>query len=121
MTMKTTDCELDHTQCINQYFPLRDSIEVLGPKWRIQILIAVKYGYENFTAIQQALVPISSKVLSRELKVLEENGLINREVLNDYPVAIKYKWTEHTKTIAPILEILQDWGKLHRSFLFKKP
>ena len=119
--MKTPDCDLDHRQCINQYFPLRDSIEVLGPKWRIQILIAVRYGHNNFTTIQQALSPISSRVLSRELKILEENALIKREVSEDYPVSIKYKWTEHTETISPILEILQDWGKLHRSHLFKQP
>jgi len=117
--MKTPDCDLDHRQCINQYFPLRDSIEVLGPKWRIQILIAVKYGHENFTTIQQALTPISSRVLSRELKVLEENGLLKREVSNEYPVYIKYKWTEHTETVSSIMEMLQDWGKLHRSHLFK--
>ena len=119
--MKTPDCDLDHRQCINQYFPLRDSIEVLGPKWRIQILIAVKYGHESFTTIQQALTLISSRVLSRELKVLEENGLLTREVSNEYPVYIKYKWTEHTETVSSIMEMLQDWGKLHRSFLFKKP
>jgi len=117
--MKTEDCDLDHRQCINQYLPLRDSIEVLGPKWRIQILVAVRYGHENFTHIQQALSPISARVLSKELKVLEENGLISREVTEDYPVSIKYKWTEHTETIAPIMEMLQDWGKLHRSHLFK--
>ena len=117
--METGDCNLDHRQCIDQFFPLRDSIEVLGPKWRIQILIAVRYGHENFTTILQALSPISPRVLSRELKVLEENGLIRREVREDYPVSIRYKWTEHTETISPILEMLQDWGKLHRSHLFK--
>jgi DNA-binding HxlR family transcriptional regulator len=117
--MEPIECKADHKQCIHSFYPLRDSIEVLGPKWRVQILVAIKYGHESFTTIQKALSPISPRILSRELKVLEENGLVKREISQTYPITITYKWTAHTETIVPILDMLNEWGQVHRDHLFK--
>jgi len=100
-------------------YPLRDSIEVLGPKWRIQILVVVKYGNESFTAIQKALETISPRILSKELKVLEENGLLLREISATYPTTIRYKWTAHTESIVSLIDALNGWGQVHRDYLFK--
>jgi len=117
--MEEKECKLSYKGCIYNLYPLRDSIEVLGPKWRIQILVVIKYGNESFTAIQKALETISPRILSKELKVLEENGLLVREISNTYPITIRYKWTLHTETIVPIMDSLKAWGEVHRDHLFK--
>ncbi|MEJ5145324.1 winged helix-turn-helix transcriptional regulator [Sphingobacterium sp. MYb388] len=117
--MKEKKGTTNYKECVHNLYPLRDAIEVLGPKWRIQILIAITYGNESFTAIQKALETISPRILSKELKTLEENKLIIREVSHTYPIAIRYKWTEHTKTIVPLITFLKDWGQTHRDYIFK--
>ncbi|RZK10638.1 MAG: transcriptional regulator [Flavobacterium sp.] len=117
--MEEIECNSTYKQCIHNMFPLRDSIDVLGPKWRIQILVVVKYGNESFTAIQKALEPISPRILSKELKVLEENGLLLREISETYPTTIRYKWTAHTESIVSLIDTLKDWGQNHRDHLFK--
>jgi DNA-binding HxlR family transcriptional regulator len=117
--MEEIECNLTYRQCIHNLYPLRDSLEVLGPKWRIQILVVIKYGNESFTAIQKALETISPKVLSSELKVLEENGLIKRETSETYPITIRYTWTPHTESIVALTDSLKAWGQEHRKHLFK--
>lgn len=119
VSMEEVDCKFNDKECIHNLFPLRDAIEVLGPKWRIQILVVIKYGNESFTAIQKALGTISPRILSKELKVLEENGLLLREITNTYPVTIRYKWTAHTDSIIPLIDTLKEWGQGHRDHLFK--
>jgi len=118
--MEHSECKFNYTECIHNLYPLRDSIEVLGPKWRIQILVVIRYGNESFTAIQNALETISPRILSKELKILEENGLIVREISPTYPIKISYKWTPHTESIVSIIDTLKDWGQVHRTHLFKK-
>jgi len=117
--MAEEECNLKYKECIHSLYPLRDSIEILGPKWRIQILVVIKYGNESFTAIQNALETISPRILSKELKILEENGLIIREVSPTYPITIRYKWTLHTESIVSIMDSLKEWGQVHRDHLFK--
>ena len=117
--MEETECNFNSKECIHNLYPLRDAIEVLGPKWRIQILVVIKYGNESFTAIQKALESISPRILSKELKILEENGLIVREISHTYPITIRYKWTLHTESIVSILDTLKAWGQVHRDHLFK--
>jgi len=117
--MEKVECKLNYKECIHNLYPLRDSIDVLGPKWRIQILVVIKYGNESFTSIQKALITISPRILSKELKILEENGLVVRETSTTYPTVIRYKWTAHTETIVSIMDTLKEWGQVHRNHLFK--
>ncbi|RNL91350.1 transcriptional regulator [Sinomicrobium pectinilyticum] len=107
-------------ECINSLYPIRDALEVIGGKWRIQILIAIRTGNHRFTAIERAIGDISPRILSKELKILQENRLIVREVSNTYPVVITYKWSAHADSITPIITVLNDWGIHHRKFLFGK-
>jgi len=117
--MEESECNFNYKECIYNLFPLRDAIEVLGPKWRIQILVVIKYGNESFTSIEKALGTISPRILSKELKILEENGLISREMSDTYPITIRYKWTSHTESIVSIIDSLKAWGQVHRDHLFK--
>ncbi|MGS2761203.1 winged helix-turn-helix transcriptional regulator [Sinomicrobium sp. M5D2P9] len=105
-------------ECIHTLYPIRDALEVIGGKWRIQILIAIRTGNHRFTAIQKAIEDISPRILSKELKILQDNRLIVREVSNTYPVVITYQWSEHANSIAPVITALNDWGIYHRKFLF---
>ena len=74
-----------------------DAMYVIGGKWRLRIIIAITEGNSRFNEIQRAIGGISAKVLSNELKELETNGLIKRNVYTDTPVVVEYVVTEYSR------------------------
>lgn len=79
--------------------PVRDTLDVIGGKWKLLILISIWEGNKHFREIERSIPKLSTKVLSKELKDLEENQLITRTVLNGFPVRTEYMPTEHSKTL----------------------
>ena len=96
-------------QCVKTLLPVRDALDVISGKWRIQIIIAIQNGCEHFTDI---------KMLSKELKALEEHKLVVRIIENGYPVKITYRLDDYAATLTPVIHALRDWGKQHRERLF---
>jgi len=115
--------EKEITTCSEQLTALRDSLEVLGGKWKLQILRYLTNRPEeinHFKKIQREITGISAKVLSKELKDMEDNLLVTRTVQNTKPVTVAYAVTDYGKTVFPITNTLVEWGKNHRKYLFKK-
>ena len=102
-------------QCGKQLSATEDALFVIGGKWTLRIVIAILSGHSQFNDLQRTLKGISARVLSGELKDLEINGLVKREVLADQkPVVIKYLPTEYTRTLRSIIDALGDWGAKHK-------
>lgn len=96
-----------------------DSMDVLSGKWKISILSSMCYYKERrFSDILNDLKGISNKQLSKELKELEQNKLVERTVLNTQPVAVNYKLTEYGWTLQDIIHNLANWGEKHRQVIF---
>ena len=70
--------------------------------------------------IERSIPKITSKVLAKELKDLEENELIKRTVYDNTPVLIEYVITPYAKTLQPVIQALSDWGKNHRKKIIGK-
>jgi len=77
-------------------------------------------GPERFKDIQRSLDGITPKMLSKELRELELNALVERKVFNTVPVSITYELTPYTETVLPIIKALGDWGKQHREKLVEE-
>lgn len=99
---------------------LRDTIDLLGGKWKICILRNLSFGTMRFKDLQETVVGITPKVLSKELQDLEENLLITRTVNNTKPVTVSYTITEHAKHTEPVIEALLDFGLIHREKIKQK-
>lgn len=112
--------EKSYLNCIETVRPVRDTLDIISGKWKLPIIISVSIGNNRFTDIQDSIPGITPKVLSKELKELEQNQLIKRLITNDYPVKIIYEPTEHAATLNPIIYALKDWGLLHRNQLFSE-
>lgn len=110
----------EHKDCISVLVPVRDTLDVIGGKWKLLILISVWEGNKYFREIERSIPKLSTKVLAKELKDLEANKLINRTIIDDYPVRIEYTITEHTKTLQTVIETLRDWGLHHRKEILGK-
>lgn len=99
---------------------IREALDVLGGKWKIPIMIALAGGDKRFKQIQAHVTGITSKVLSRELKKLEENNLITRIVDAKTKVAV-YSLTNKCKSLEKVIDGLKEWGDYHRTNIFNRP
>jgi len=110
----------EHKDCMSVLVPVRDTLDVIGGKWKLLILISVWEGNKYFREIERSIPKLSTKVLAKELKDLEVNKLVKRTIIDDYPVRIEYTITEHTKTLQTVIEALRDWGLHHRKEILGK-
>jgi len=99
---------------------VKDALYVLSGKWKLPLIIALMNGPLRFKEIQRSLTDITPKMLSKELRELELNDLIERKVFHTVPVTITYELTSYNKTLLPIIKSLGDWGKKHRKRLVEE-
>ncbi|GHN02461.1 putative HTH-type transcriptional regulator YtcD [Cytophagales bacterium WSM2-2] len=97
-----------------------DALFVVGGKWKLRVMIAVLSGHVRFNELQRTIAGISARVLSSELKDLEENGLVKRVVhVNQKPVVVEYLPTEYSKTLKEVIAPLAQWGANHKKRIMK--
>jgi DNA-binding HxlR family transcriptional regulator len=106
-------------QCYHKLNAAGDALYVIGGKWRLRIIIALSDGHKRFNDIQRAIHGISARVLSNELKELEINGFVTRNVYTDFPVSIEYELTPYSDTLSPVIESLVTWGEMHRETIMR--
>ncbi|WP_417361628.1 winged helix-turn-helix transcriptional regulator [Galbibacter sp.] len=111
------ECERDdfEKEYKREMMAVQDSMDVLNGKWKISIISSICfYNKRRFSDISKDVVGISNRMLSKELKELEFNQLINRTVLDTQPVTVQYELTEHGRSLQTIINNLTAWGIEHR-------
>ncbi|MET3879335.1 helix-turn-helix domain-containing protein [Chitinophaga sp. OAE865] len=93
---------------------IQDTMFVIGGKWKIPIILSIYSGNKRFNDISNSIPKITNRVLSKELKHLEENFLIARRIVSDYPVRIEYAVTSYGLGLEEIAKPLESWGKKHK-------
>ena len=93
---------------------IQDTMFVLGGKWKLPVVLSIYNGNKRFNDIANSIPKITNRVLSKELKHLEENLLITRTVIDDYPVRIEYTLTNYCFGIDQVIKPMEKWGKEHR-------
>ena len=106
---------VEDKQCSVSLAAIEDTLYVIGGKWKLKIIIALKEGSMRFNGMQRTITGISARVLSNELKELEMNGFINRKVYTTTPVVIEYELTGYSNTLCNVLSSMIDWGTMHRN------
>jgi DNA-binding HxlR family transcriptional regulator len=107
----------ERSTCTGILKPVRDSLDVLNGKWKLPIIIALTFGEKRFTEVAQEVQGITDRMLSKELRDLELNGLVKRNIQETYPVKVTYALTEHSKSLNSVIEALKNWGILHKKKL----
>ncbi|WP_410508506.1 helix-turn-helix domain-containing protein [Methanosarcina hadiensis] len=90
--------------------PVEATLDVIGGKWKPVILWQLKTEKLRFSGLQQSMQGISPKMLTKQLRELEEAGLVLREVYPEIPPRVEYSLTEFGKTVLPVLDALCEWG-----------
>ncbi|GAB3921344.1 winged helix-turn-helix transcriptional regulator [Larkinella terrae] len=106
--------------CPKNMLSIKDALEALEGSWKLLILFALSSGPKRFKQISKEVSGISDKTLSKELKNLEQNKLITREVYDTYPPTVEYAITAHGKSLEKVMEELHFWGLTHRKEIIGK-
>lgn len=92
--------------------PVRNVVARFGNKWSLLILLVLsELGVGRFSELIRIIPDISSKVLSKELKVLEADGLISRKAYAIIPPKVEYSLTNRGRTLIPLILPIVEWAK----------
>jgi len=105
---------VSQSQCKARLGSIADALYVIGGKWKLRIIVGLKEGTKRFNELQRLVDGISAKVLSAELKELEMNGFIKRNVIVGTPVVVEYELTKYADSLNGVLDKLSEWGAMHR-------
>jgi DNA-binding HxlR family transcriptional regulator len=111
---ETTELHHYDKACIARLNAIGDALYAIGGKWKLRIIVVLSERKSRFNELQRTITGISSKVLASELRELELNGFVKRNVLPQTPVVIEYELTDYAQTLQSVLEALSEWGTMHR-------
>lgn len=90
--------------------PVEAALELFGGKWKGIVLYHLLDGTKRFNELKRKLGNVTQRMLTKQLRDLEENGLISRKVYAEVPPKVEYRLTEKGKSLRPILLALEKWG-----------
>ncbi|MEC2077130.1 helix-turn-helix domain-containing protein [Metabacillus fastidiosus] len=89
------------------------TLEVIGGKWKCVILCHLTHGKKRTSELKRLMPNITQKMLTQQLRELEEDGVIERIVYNQVPPKVEYQLSEYGKSLEQILNSLCTWGETH--------
>ena len=91
--------------------PVEATLTLIGDKRKVLILRDLMPGTKRFGELKKPVGNVSQKVLTTQLRAMEENGLVRREVYAEVPPRVEYSLTELGKSLKPILDSMWTWGE----------
>lgn len=89
------------------------TLEVIGGKWKCVILCHLTHGKKRTSELKRLMPNITQKMLTQQLRELEDDGVINRIVYNQVPPKVEYELSGYGKSLEGILNSLCNWGENH--------
>lgn len=90
--------------------PVETTLMLIGDKWKVLIIRDLMTGTKRFGELKKSVSGISQKVLTANLRSMEENGLLIRKVYPEVPPRVEYTLTELGESMQPILDSMAEWG-----------
>lgn len=97
--------------------PVETTLKIIGDKWKVLILRDLFTGTKRFNELKRSLTNVTQKMLTQQLRELENDGIIHRKVYPVVPPKVEYSLTELGKTIKPVIDSMYDWGNYLKSSL----
>lgn len=102
------------TECRGAQQAMRDTLDVVGGKWKLIILSTLLDGKRRFKELSRE-IGITPRILSKELQELELNRLVTRTVCDTRPITVEYTITTYGKTLELVIRSMRNWGYTHRA------
>ncbi|MBP3919529.1 MAG: helix-turn-helix transcriptional regulator [Clostridia bacterium] len=97
--------------------PVETTLTLIGDKWKVLILRDLLSGTKRFGELKKSVGSVSQKVLTAQLRDMEESGLVNRQVYAEVPPRVEYSLTALGQSLKPILDSMQNWGENYKASL----
>lgn len=97
-----------HVSC-----PVETTLKVIGGRWKVLILRELFRGVQRFGQLHRALPGITQKMLTQQLREMEEDRIIHRQVYAQVPPKVEYSLTPLGESLKPILDVMHTWGVRH--------
>lgn len=97
--------------------PVETTLKLIGNKWKVLILRDLLPGTKRFGELKKSIGSVSQKVLTAQLRDMEESGLVNRQVYAEVPPRVEYSLTELGESLKPILDSMWNWGESYKASL----
>lgn len=91
--------------------PVETTLTLIGDKWKVLILRDLLTGTKRFGELKKSIGSVSQKVLTTQLRAMEDSGLLTRTVYAEVPPRVEYTLTELGQSLRPILDAMQNWGE----------
>lgn len=85
-------------------------MELLSGKWTLSIVNTLMTGTMRFNELERAVTGINTRMLARELKALEANGVVYRTAYATVPPTVEYALTEKGRSLGPVIQVIQGWA-----------
>ena len=97
--------------------PVETTLMLIGDKWKVLILRDLMPGTRRFGELKKSIGNVSQKVLTAQLRDMEENGLVSRKAYAEVPPRVEYSLTELGRSLKPILDAMEQWGTNYKASL----
>jgi DNA-binding HxlR family transcriptional regulator len=91
--------------------PVNAALHVIGGRWKILVIYHLFGGIARFNELQRAMGAISKRVLTHQLRQLEQDGIVARKVHDQSPPRVEYSLTDFGRTLEPMMAQLCEWGE----------
>jgi DNA-binding HxlR family transcriptional regulator len=96
------------------------TLDVMGGKWKGVILFHLLKGTKRFNELRRMLPEVTQRMLTLQLRELEEVGIVHREIYKEVPPKVEYSLTPFGRSLEPILLLMRDWGDQFMQTLTRK-
>ena len=97
--------------------PVETTLTLIGDKWKVLILRDLMSGTKRFGELKKSIGSVSQKVLTAQLRAMEQSGLVHREVYAEVPPRVEYSLTKLGRSLSPVLDSMRVWGEEYKAMM----
>lgn len=95
--------------------PVETTLTLISDKWKVLIIRDLLPGTKRFGELKKSIGGVSQKVLTAQLRQMEDSGLLSRKVYPEVPPRVEYSLTGLGRSLKPVLDAMQDWGEAYKA------
>ena len=100
--------KIEYSDC-----PVTYCMSKVGGKWKPILIYLIRKGANRFGMLQRGINGISKQMLTKQLRELEHDGILHREIFPEIPPRVEYTLTEFGQSLLPVIGSMRDWGRSH--------
>lgn len=113
MELRPSEHTSDSTDPSDVECPVTRFLRVVGGKWKLLLVMHISQGTNRFGQLQRAIPAISKQMLTTQLRELEADGIVHREIFPVVPPRVEYTLTELGRSLLPVVGVVREWGIAH--------